>query len=68
MKILNLNTKKKGFSKLLQDRLNIRDDINHKTENFVRKLIADIKKNKDKALMKYVSQYDSRTYQIQKNY
>ena len=44
MKILNLNTKKKDFSKLLQDRINIRDDINHKTENFVRKVIADIKK------------------------
>ena len=60
MKILNLDTKKKDFSKLLQDRLNIRDDINHKTENFVRKVIADIKKNKDKSLMKYVSQYDSK--------
>ena len=60
MKILNLDTKKKDFSKLLQDRLNIRDDINHKTENFVRKVIADIKKNKDKSLVKYVSQYDSK--------
>ena len=60
MKILNLDTKKKDFSKLLQDRLNIRDDINHKAENFVRKVIADIKKNKDKSLMKYVSQYDSK--------
>ena len=44
MKILNLDTKKKDFSKLLQDRLNIRDDINRETENFVRKVIADIKK------------------------
>ena len=60
MKILNLDTKKKDFSKLLQDRLNIRDDINHKAENFVRKVIADIKKNKDKSLVKYVSQYDSK--------
>ena len=60
MKILNLDTKKKDFSKLLQDRLNIRDDINYKTENFVRKVIADIKKNKDKSLMKYFSQYDSK--------
>ena len=46
MKILNLDTKKKDFSKLLQDRLTIRDDINHKTENFVRKVIVDIKKIK----------------------
>ena len=61
MKILNLDTKKKDFSKLLQDRLNIRDDINRETENFVRKVIADIKKNKDKSLVKYVSQYDSKT-------
>ena len=51
MKILNLDTKKKDFSKLLQDRLNIRDDINHKTENFVRRVIADIKKNKDGKLL-----------------
>ena len=61
MKILNLDIKKKNFSKLLQDRLNIKEDINHKTEKFVRKVIVDIKKNKDKSLIRYVSKYDNKS-------
>ncbi len=61
MKTLILNTKKNRFTKMFLDRLNIRDDINQKTENFVRRVIQDIKKNRDKSLIKYISKYDNKS-------
>ena len=61
MKTLILNTKKNRFTKMFLDRLNIRDDINQKTENFVRGVIQDIKKNRDKSLIKYISKYDNKS-------
>ena len=60
MKTLILNTKKNNFNKVFQDRLNIKDDISQKTESFVRRVIRDIKKNKDKSLVKYISKYDNK--------
>ena len=44
MKTLILDTKQEDFIKLLQARLSITEDINRKTEDFVRKVIIDIKK------------------------
>ena len=62
MKIRTLDITKKNFYKDLLDHLSLKLENSQAIESSVIKILGDIKKNKDKALIKLANKYDNTTY------
>jgi len=62
MKIKTLDITKKNFNKDLLNHLSLKLENSKAIESSVTKILDDIKKNKDKALIKLANKYDNTTY------
>jgi histidinol dehydrogenase len=62
MKIRTLDITKKNFYKDLLDHLSLKLENSQAIESSVIKILDDVKKNKDKALIKLAKKYDNTTY------
>ena len=60
MKLNYLNSNKKNFLASLETIINKRRAQNPKNYLLVKKIIQDVKKNKDKALIKYEKKYSKK--------
>ena len=62
MKIKTLDITKKNFNKDLHNHLSLKLENSKVIESSVTKILDDIKKNKDKALIKLANKHDKTTY------
>ena len=62
MKIKTLDITKKNFNKDLLNHLSLKLENSKAIESSVTKILDDIKKNKDKALIKFANKYDKTAY------
>ena len=53
-----LNTKSKNFERQLEYSLNLRRKYSESTVRMVKKIVQDIRKNKDKSLIKYEKKFN----------
>jgi len=62
MKIKTLDINKRNFNKDLLNHLALKIENSKTIESSVTKILDDIKKNKDKALIKLANKHDNTTY------
>ena len=62
MKIKTLDITKKNFNKDLLNHLSLKLENSKAIESSVTKILDDIKKNKDKSLIKFANKYDKTAY------
>ena len=62
MKIKTLDINKRNFNKDLLNHLALKIENSKTIESSVTKILDDIKKNKDKALIKLANKYDNTAY------
>ncbi|MEC9206066.1 MAG: histidinol dehydrogenase [Pseudomonadota bacterium] len=54
----NLDTKNKSFWKTFRDKINVTRNVDDKKISAVKKIIDSVRKNGDKALIKFINKYD----------
>ena len=53
-----LNTTKKTFWNIFYKKMDLVRNVNQKTDEHVKKIVGSVKKNGDKALLKFINKYD----------